>query len=192
MLTFLQNTTFGGIQGFTQKPSTPWYNDNGQFAGIVHQERGWTYVLFDNAGHLVSVDAPVSVWASFRIRECILTCTQAFTFAREFLFGSNSTGQVTLSGAVVGGEDPSLEGDVLPGNSALYLGSGATQSTYVFPSATIAAWDAFIQTAEPQAIGRSGSNVMSSPAAVNNAASRGSWTVSPLLIIICILGWSLA
>ena len=32
-----QNTTFGGIQGFTQKPETLWYNDAGKFAGIVHQ-----------------------------------------------------------------------------------------------------------------------------------------------------------
>ena len=99
---------------------------------------------------------------------------------------------MTPSGAVVGGEDPSLEGDVLPGNSALYVGSGATQSTYVFPSATIAAWDAFIQTAEPQAIGQSGSNVMSSPTAVNNAVSHGSWMVSPLFtMMIFLLGWSL-
>lgn len=117
----------------------------------------------------------------------MLTCTQAFTFAREFLFGSNSTGLVTISGAVDGGEDPILEGDVLPGNSDLYVGSGATQSTYVFPSATIAAWDVFIQTAAPHAIGQS---VTTSN--VDNAGSRGSWTVSPLLITIFILGWALA
>lgn len=35
----IQNTTFGGIQGFTQKPSTPWYGDDGSMAGIIHQVR---------------------------------------------------------------------------------------------------------------------------------------------------------
>lgn len=49
----IQNTTFGGIQGFTKKPATPWTTNNGTFAGIVHQERNWTYVLFSDAGHLV-------------------------------------------------------------------------------------------------------------------------------------------
>jgi hypothetical protein len=56
-----QNTTFGGIQGFTQKPSTPWTDDNGNFAGIVHQERGWLYALFIGTGHLVPAGKPASV-----------------------------------------------------------------------------------------------------------------------------------
>jgi len=49
----IQNTTWGGIQGFTQRPSTPWFNDRNEFAGIVHQERNLTYVLFSGAGHEV-------------------------------------------------------------------------------------------------------------------------------------------
>jgi hypothetical protein len=36
-LSWTQNTTFGGIRGFTRKPSTPWELDNGTFGGIVHQ-----------------------------------------------------------------------------------------------------------------------------------------------------------
>jgi len=122
--------------------------------------------------------------------ESILTLIQALTFAREFIFGSNSTGQVTSSGVVMGGEDPNLEGNVLPGNSALHLGSTATQSTYAFPSATIAAWDAFIRTADPQAVGSS-INKYSSAAAANNAALCSSWMVFPLFISIFILGWTL-
>ncbi|KIL69347.1 hypothetical protein M378DRAFT_98802 [Amanita muscaria Koide BX008] len=161
----IQNTTFGGIQGFTRKPSTPWFNDNGEFAGIVHQERGWTYVLFDHAGHLVSASNPVS----------------AFTFAKEFLFGSNTTGLVSPSGSVVGGEDPKLAGDFLPGNTALYLGAGATQSTYTFPSATVAAWNKFIQTASP---------VHSTTDLSNNSASRN-YAVSPLIAVAFVLGWTL-
>ena len=54
----IQNTTFGGIQGFTRPPATPWTGDDGSFAGIVHQERNWTYVLFANAGHLVPQQQP--------------------------------------------------------------------------------------------------------------------------------------
>ena len=48
----IQNTTFGGIQGFSRKPSTPWTDDNGRVAGLVHQERDWTYVLLNNSGNL--------------------------------------------------------------------------------------------------------------------------------------------
>lgn len=54
----IQNTTFGGIQGFTRKPSTPWKTDSGKFAGVVHQERGWTYALLYGAGHLAPRDDP--------------------------------------------------------------------------------------------------------------------------------------
>ncbi|KAH9930296.1 Alpha/Beta hydrolase protein [Fomitopsis serialis] len=72
------NTTFGGIQGFTQPPATPWYADDGSFAGIVHQERNWTYLLFNAAGHLVAEDQPAN----------------ALTFLREFILGNNDTGLV--------------------------------------------------------------------------------------------------
>ena len=72
------------------------------------------------------------------------TVVQAFTLAREFIFGSNTAGLVTSSGSVVGGENPSLAADYLRGTGALFVGSGARQSTYVFPSATIAAWNSFI------------------------------------------------
>ncbi|TFK74999.1 alpha/beta-hydrolase [Pluteus cervinus] len=134
----IQNTTFGGIQGFTRKPSTPWDNDNGEWAGVVHQERGWSYVLFYGAGHLVPSDVPAA----------------AFTFLREFVLGSNQTGLVTESNGkitVVGGENETLAGDNIPGADGVFMGSGATQSTYYFPEATRAAWRSFIvtETAKP-------------------------------------------
>lgn len=69
---------------------------------------------------------------------------------REFILGSNRTGLVTNSSgavSVVGGEVTSLEADVLPGQTGIYMGTGTTQSTYTFPSATIAAWDKFIESA---------------------------------------------
>lgn len=131
----IQNTTFGGIQGFTRKPSTPWYDDGGTFAGIVHQERGWTYALFAGAGHFVPNSRPVA----------------AFTFLREFVLGNNQTGLVTTSSSgeviVIGGEDATLAGDILKEPPEIYLGSWVTTSTYTFPSATIAQWDNYFATA---------------------------------------------
>jgi carboxypeptidase D len=53
--------TFGGAQGFTRKPSTPWYDDDGQFAGIIHQERSVLYALFDGSGHFVPAQKPKAV-----------------------------------------------------------------------------------------------------------------------------------
>ena len=69
---------------------------------------------------------------------------------REFILGSNQTGQVikTPSGVVVvGGEDPSLSGSALPGQTAIFTGSGMTEGSYTFPTATIDAWESFIATA---------------------------------------------
>ncbi|KAG5635789.1 hypothetical protein H0H81_010132 [Sphagnurus paluster] len=130
----IQNTTFGGIQGFTVKPSTPWYNDARKFAGIIRQERNWTYVLFDGAGHLVPGDRPQS----------------AFTFLREFVLGNNQTGAVVKNAkgqvVVVGGTNATLATDILPGSDEIYYGAGTKASTYVFPQATRAAWKSFIRT----------------------------------------------
>ncbi len=57
----IKNTTFGGIQGFTRKPSTPWFDDDGNWGGIVHQERNWTYALVYGTGHEVAAGRPVAV-----------------------------------------------------------------------------------------------------------------------------------
>ncbi|KAI0349726.1 alpha/beta-hydrolase [Trametes cingulata] len=126
----IQNMTFGGVQGFTRKPSTPWFDDDGNFAGIVHQERGLAYVLFAGAGHLVPEWKPA----------------QALVFLREFVLGSNLNG--TVSGTVVvGGENSTLANDFLPGGNEIFYGSGATQGTSTIPAATQAAWSSFIATA---------------------------------------------
>ncbi|KAE9398534.1 alpha/beta-hydrolase [Gymnopus androsaceus JB14] len=118
-----------GTQGFTRKPATPWTDDSGNFAGIVHQERNWTYVLFQGAGHLVAAKSPVT----------------AKVFIQQFVFGTNTTGLVEGS-SVVGGEDPVLAEDVLPGSDPIYYGSLSTESSTVWPSATRAAWQSFIVT----------------------------------------------
>ncbi|KAH9951054.1 alpha/beta-hydrolase [Amylocystis lapponica] len=130
----IQNTTFGGIQGFTRQPATPWYNDVGAFAGIVHQERNWTYVLVKGAGHLVAETNP----------------TSGLVLVREFILGSNQTGLVTnRSGtiSVLGGENATLAQNILPGQAGIFVGSMATQSTYTFPSETVVAWQKFVATA---------------------------------------------
>jgi carboxypeptidase D len=78
---------------------------------------------------------------------------QAFVFLREFVLGNNETGLVKKSKSgvvtVVGGEKKSLEG-VIPGGDKIYYGNGATQSTYIFPAATRAAWKTFIAGQHPE------------------------------------------
>ncbi|KAK0467098.1 Alpha/Beta hydrolase protein [Desarmillaria tabescens] len=166
----IQNTTFGGIQGFTKKPSTPWYDESGAFAGIVHQERGWKYVLVNGAGHLVTTDAPEA----------------AFLLARDFILGNNETGLVD-GDRVVGGEDSALAVDVLPGGDEIYYGAGTTQSTYIFPSATRSAWEAFIQTATAAAGVTLESQNGGQGLYQLESTSRFGWAVS----IITILCWML-
>jgi carboxypeptidase D len=128
----IQNTTFGGTQGFTRKPSTPWVDDNGNVAGIVHQERGILYAIFDNVGSFTPYTNP----------------TAAHTFFREYVFNSNTTGSITIDSnnqlAVLGGEDPDVADDAPRIASRIFLGAGATQSTLVAPSATVAAWKDFL------------------------------------------------
>ncbi|KAJ7258257.1 alpha/beta-hydrolase [Mycena rebaudengoi] len=126
----IQNMTFGGTQGFTRKPSTPWFDDDGNFAGIVHQERGVTYLLFDGAGHLVPLWKPA----------------QALVFLREFVLGSNPNGTVSGS-SVVGGENATLANDFLPGGDKIFFGSSTTAGTSTIPAATRSAWASFIATA---------------------------------------------
>ncbi|KAJ7202096.1 alpha/beta-hydrolase [Mycena pura] len=159
----IQNMTFGGVQGFTRKPSTPFTDDDGNFAGIVHQERGLTYALFQNAGHLVPQNAPAA----------------AFVFVRDFVLGSNTTGLVDSNTATVnGGEDPELARDVLPGNPFIYIGDGSsgTTASTAWPSATVAAWNAFIATATAT---QPGSNPTQPGGSAKNAATglclRGFW-----------------
>ncbi|KAJ7453068.1 alpha/beta-hydrolase [Mycena galericulata] len=130
----IQNMTFGGVQGFTQKPGTPFSDDNGNFAGIVHQERSLTYVLLKGAGHFVPMYVPEA----------------AFVFVREFVLGSNSTGLVRSNGTVVGGEVAALAMDVMPGGDVIYYGNGDSATTSlstVVPSAMLASWEMFIATA---------------------------------------------
>lgn len=176
-----QNTTFGGIQGFSRPPSTPWFDDEGAFAGVVHQERNWTYVLVKGAGHLVPQQQPerVRVGSPFlsllaplpslslsptspirsispispssSTRKLTVPAPQAFVLLREFILGANTTGLVTnTSGtvAVVGGENATLAGAYLRGQDAVFVGSGTTQGSTVYPSATIAAWDGFIASVD--------------------------------------------
>ncbi|KAJ7202078.1 alpha/beta-hydrolase [Mycena pura] len=153
----IQNMTFGGVQGFTRKPSTPFTDDDGNFAGIVHQERGVTYALFQGAGHTVPQYVPAA----------------ALAFVRDFVIGSNITGLVdSNAGTVSGGEDPKLAQDILPGESLIYFGdgsSGKTTASTVWPSATVAAWNAFIATATATLPGSAPQGTGSSPPPVNAA-----------------------
>lgn len=68
------------------------------------------------------------------------------------MLGHNKTGLVLTSSdsiSVIGGESSSLAGDFFLGGAGIYYGSGMTQSTYMAPTATVAAWNSFIATATP-------------------------------------------
>ncbi|KAJ7058539.1 alpha/beta-hydrolase [Mycena amicta] len=172
--TVIQNMTFGGVQGFTRKPATPWTDDKGNFAGIVHQERNLTFVLFKGAGHLVPNSVPEA----------------AFVFLREFVLGKNTTGLLDSStGSVVGGEESTLAADFMPGNTVIYYGSGEdgiTTLSTVVPSATIAAWEQFLENG-------AAAGASASPTDVNakGAAARGFQTKSGVLVGVVVLVWSL-
>ncbi|KAJ7763548.1 alpha beta-hydrolase [Mycena maculata] len=159
----IQNTTFGGIQGFTRKPSTLWSDDTGKPSGIIHQERGWTYVLFNGTGHLVAAKTPVA----------------ALTFVREFVFGANMTGSVIKTPAgtdmVVGGENSPLFDDVLPGSEGIIYDAGTATSTFIYPAETIVAWNTFI---------RGGS---ATPVAQTAVEANTAWRATPCLLIAPIL-----
>ena len=73
---------------------------------------------------------------------------QAFTFLREFVLGSNTTGLLLPNSTTpIGGEDPQLAGEILPGNPTIFYGSATTESSTVAPSANFASWASFLATA---------------------------------------------
>jgi carboxypeptidase D len=76
---------------------------------------------------------------------------EAFYFLNEFVLGNNPLGRVVKAHgtvSVIGGEDRSLAGDFLPGeHNPIFYGSGTSQYSTVWPSATIAAWNSFLATA---------------------------------------------
>jgi carboxypeptidase D len=73
---------------------------------------------------------------------------RAFTFLREFILGNNPQGRVTKTPSgkvtIVGGSDPNLANDILPGSDdPIYYGEGVKDHSYLFPAATRVAWDSF-------------------------------------------------
>ena len=152
----IQNMTFGGTQGFARAPATPWFDDAGVPAGVVHQERRLTYVLFTGAGHLVPMWRPA----------------QALVFLREFVLGDNKNG--TFDGStVVGGENSALAGEFMPGGNEVFFGSSATQGTSTIPSATQASWASFIATATAAPPTAGGSSTGPSGAAASTSGASG-------------------
>lgn len=120
----------------------------------MHQERNITYVLFNRASHQVPIFQPASVsikTAPLCSEVTLIICAEAFYFLSEFVLGDNPLGTVIGTHgqvSVIGGENSSLSSDFLPGeHNPIFYGSGTTQSSTLWPSATIAAWDSFIATA---------------------------------------------
>ncbi|PSR78207.1 hypothetical protein PHLCEN_2v7539 [Hermanssonia centrifuga] len=169
----IKNTTFGGTQGFTRKPSTPWFDDDGNWAGIVHQERNWTYALVYGTGHEVAAGRPVA----------------AYTFVREFVLGNNQTGLVmnaSGSTSVVGGENPTLEQTAIPGQLGIAYGSMSTEGLYTFPTATVAAWQSYVS-----AVPITGTNaIRPSSTSKSGAVSLMQWRrLESHLFLVVLLLW---
>ena len=172
--------TFGGTQGFTRKPSTPWSDDHGQFAGIFHQERNVTYARslskrgtsrsgFRSRGR-------ISLSFTMHIATKLRFSPQAYVFLREFILGSNATGLVNGTD-VVGGEVVALGGDVLPGNTVIFYGLGTTASSTAVPGPTLASWDSFIATATATTTPRKPSGAI---------WDRNHWKVASIIWIVSI------
>ncbi|KAJ3548230.1 hypothetical protein NM688_g5322 [Phlebia brevispora] len=167
----IQNTTFGATQGFTRRPGTPWWDDDGQWAGIIHQERNWTYALIYGTGHEVPAGRPAA----------------AYTFVREFLLGTNQAGLVQNSSGsaiVVGGENPTLQQSAIPGQSGIAYGSTTTQGQTTWPSATVAAFESHVGF-----VAVTGTNAIK-PSATSSASSLTPIGVLPLLGVI--ISWTLS
>jgi hypothetical protein len=111
----IQNTTFGGIQGFTVPPNTSWFDDSGAFAGTVRQERNWTLGILYGAGHQTPVINPARTYA----------------FIRDFFVGNSTVGLVetdasgaktihTASTPASAAIPTMLPDGVLPGQTDIY------------------------------------------------------------------------
>ena len=76
-----------------------------------------------------------------------IVSSQAYTFVREFLLGNNQTGLVQSSNGsvtVVGGENPSLQQLVIPGQAGIAYGSMTTEGLTTWPTATVAAFESYV------------------------------------------------
>jgi carboxypeptidase D len=120
----IQNTTFGGTRGFTKQPSTPWYADDGSFGGIVHTERNWTYALIYGTGHQVAVNRPAA----------------SFAFARDYIFGSNSSLLEAGKVAFAEVDNPTLTQDVIPAAPEVKFGKGSSSAVATAPAASVSAF----------------------------------------------------
>ncbi|KAJ7876894.1 alpha/beta-hydrolase [Mycena olivaceomarginata] len=162
----IQNTTFGGIQGFTVKPNTSWFDDEGLYGGVVRQERGWTYGLIYGAGHQTPVINPA----------------RSFAFIRDFFVGTSKLGSVDSdTGAVTGQPVPAgveipniLPDGVITGQAEVHY----KKTTVTWPEATVAAWNAHVSSvfyAEPTA---SSSKTKTSTKTKTTTTSAASATVT--------------
>ena len=62
----LQNMTWNGMQGFQQKPHLEFLGEDGKVAGVRAEERGLSYHLFNEAGHVLPHDLPAEMFSYVR------------------------------------------------------------------------------------------------------------------------------
>ncbi|KAE8203921.1 hypothetical protein CF327_g7747, partial [Tilletia walkeri] len=61
----IQNTTFGGLQGFQKQPHRQFIVD-GKVEGTYHHERKLTYIEYKNAGHEIASFVPDGAFKALR------------------------------------------------------------------------------------------------------------------------------
>lgn len=126
----IQNLTFGGIRGFTVRPSTQFSDSDGNLAGIIHSERNVTYALFKDAGHGAAWYTPNAM----------------YTFLKEFVIGTNQTGNLDPVGStVVGGVHTEYIKGIFTG-SGVHTGSVTVQGTYTWPESVWNVWNSYMVT----------------------------------------------
>jgi carboxypeptidase D len=98
----IQNPTFGGQLGFQAQPTEPLFipyqsNNNpesmagGSIAGIIHTERGLTFLEVNLAGHFLTMDAPAAAFPSL---EVLLGRIDSFQSDQPFPTVESSTTQL--------------------------------------------------------------------------------------------------
>jgi carboxypeptidase D len=143
----IQNTTFGDTRGFTKRPSTPWYADDGSFAGIIHAERNLTFAIMYGTGHQIAINQPAA----------------SFAFARDFIFGSNSSAlQANLQAGRLA-DNPSLGQSALPAAAQVKYGQGTRTSMTTAPTKSVASFYSAIDVLVPTGTDGGGTAAGSGP-----------------------------
>lgn len=140
----IQNISLGYTKGygFKKRPETPWYNDDGDFAGIIHQERNLTYVCEFSTRQLPRIDrltlSKVALNGGHQLAASAPDL--AFAIARDYFFGDDELGLYDEESNTVPTEPPPKalqDNGVIVGQAGIIYNG----TSLVAPKKTIASWE---------------------------------------------------